>query len=71
MTQCNEEILSLKWNRCDSKLEPPETVVWVFTSDLVIRKGLRKGYSKSYNGYDYIDAESGEKLGKALYWAYI
>ena len=66
-----ETIEGLQWNRCDSRLEPPGTTVWVMTSDLCIRKGLRTGYSSSYNGGDYIDANTGEKLGKCLFWTYI
>lgn len=71
MMNCNDEILSLKWNRCDSKLEPPETTVYVFTSMLDIRRGKRLHYSSAYHGNDYVCADTGEKLGRCLFWAYI
>lgn len=65
-----QELLSLQWNRADSRLEPPETVVYVMTSDLTIHKAYRKGYSSSYNGMDYYDAHTSEKVGRVLCWAY-
>ena len=65
-----QELLSLQWNRADSRLEPPKTKVYVLTADLTIHKAYRKGYSAGYIGMDYYDATTGEKVGRVLCWAY-
>lgn len=64
-------LLALKWNVVNSQLEPPGAIVYVFTADLEIRRGKRHKYSTSYSGLDYVCADSGEKLGRVLYWAYV
>ena len=65
-----QELLAFKWNRCGPTLEPPGTVVWVLTKSFEAKKAYRKGYSSKYSGDDYYDANTGEKIGPVLAWAY-